>query len=246
MKKKICRALLSGIISLILLISFTTSAYAMQAYVDDLPEPTLGEFGKGAHWCSKAVYWLYFAYVVDSDGYDEETGLEFYRPDKGITREQFLVFMGRLADECGGEDISVPSMTAPPSDFTDWALENHILYGKERGLAKDDLLTRQEMVTFMLRFADYMGIELGNANLIDGYAKFSDADTVSPWAEESMEMAYCYKLINGEVDRKGNYKLSPHRVVTRGEAAQILYNYVKAADLELPFYGMDLDVPEEF
>lgn len=250
MKKRSCHVLISGIISLIMLVSIPINACAIPAFVDDIPGPINGntlEFGEDAPWFSEAVYHLWYAHIVDAAEAIDETGFVLYGPSRDITREQFLGFLGRLADECGKEVVAVPSgREATLDDYTQWALENHILYGKGNSLAKKDVLTRQEMVVFIMRFAKYMELEMEESNTVGDYAKFFDSGHVSPWADESMKKAFRFNLIAGEKNRDGQYSLSPQRSVTCAEAAQAVYNYVEAAHIILPDYSGDVADEERY
>lgn len=244
MKRKSRQKLVSGIISLALLILIPINAWAFPAFVNDIPEPVNGnthEFAEDAPWYSRAVYTLWYAHIVDEAEIDDETGSVLYGPGRGITREQFLAFLGRFAEEWG-EDISIgPADRETAHDsFTDWALDNHILCGRGESPAEKELLSRQEMAVFLIRFADHMGIEMEEPTTAYDYDRFTDSDHVSLWAEEGIKKACRFKLIAGEKNREGGYSLNPRRTATRAEAAQMIYNYAKAAHIHLPFYAGDV------
>lgn len=243
MKRKIYNIIVSEIISLLLVILVSIHACAEPAFFDDVPEPINGntnEFSANAPWYTRAVFWLYHAHILDAAEITDD-GYVLYGPNRDITREQFLAFLGRLAKEFGKKVTDAPLDRGETlDDFTKWALDNHILYGTEKGLEKEGLLTRQEMVVFMMRFADYMGVKLEESNSIKGYSKFIDLENVSSWAEESMKKAYSFNLIAGKKNRNGKYSLHPKKTATRAEAAQIVYNYVETSALHLPCYTEDI------
>ncbi len=235
MMKKNCRRLISGILALVLLVSLPLNASAFPAFVMDVPDPVHGDADE-IPWYCEAVYYLWYAHVVDAAEGD------FYRPDRSITREQFLTFLARLAEVLSEKEVikGLSALDAAPDDCVKWALENHILCGKPEDLGRSDFLTREEMAVFMVRFAAYMEVEIEPAGEPSDYAKFLDYDRVARWADESMKKAYSFRLIVGEKDRDGNHLLNPQRMVTRAEAAQVLYNYAEAAHLPIPQYNADV------
>ncbi len=244
MKHKYYHIFTSAILSLSFLILFSTSAFAMPAFVEDIPLPNLntGEFAEDAPWYSEAVYYLWYAHVVDPtcSSLSEELGGLIFEPDQPITRGQFVSFLGRLASECGKEIEQESKWDLSEKDCIAWAVKNHILYGKGNGSAKNDTLTRQEMAVFLIRFASYMQTEIKDTNAENAYTKFADLSFVSNWAKDSMKEAYYLKLITGEKGTNNSYFLHPQRTATRAEAAQAVYNYVQAAGISLPFYADDV------
>ncbi len=242
MIKKRFRTLISVLLAFSICVSSVLPVSAISAFVDDvpLPNPNTLEFSKDDPWYSRAVYFLYYAHVVDSAAAIDEKGCTLYRPNCDITRKQFLTFLGRLAKECGKEIEQESEWELTMEDCVRWAVANRILFGKGADLAEDDALTRQEMVVFLVRFADYMELETGKSNQVEDLNEFVDSTSVSNWAKMSFEEACQLKIIIGEKRKDGNRALFPQRTATRAEAAQAVYNYVLAADIQLPFYGGDL------
>lgn len=233
MRKRPFRFLASALLAVILASALSISAFAAVAFVDDVPEDA---------WYYKAVYALYNGKIV----YPIEENR--FEPETTTTREQFVSYLGRIAREAG-KDLTVDREgNALSNDLLDdsvspwaegcvrWAVGNKLLFGKEDGLAAGDTLTREEMAAFLVRFADYMGIELTGENEARSYSKFQDRSQVSDWAQASMQEAYYSKLIAGEIEGQNGeavYLLHPARNVTRAEAAQVVYNYVRQAGIEL-------------
>lgn len=243
MKKKIVRRLASGIVSLVLLISVSINACAIPAFFEDVKTPEFEYLNGKADWYSRAVYYLDYAHCLTSA--DDEGCL--YKPNSGITREDFLLFLGLFASECGNKENGIIIYEEDSYDKAiQWALDNHILYGRGGDPAGKEYLTRQEMVVFLMRFADYMEIELKEQNAVSEYA---DSDTVISWAKESMKEACGFGLVSGIRTGNGNICLRPRRIATRAEAAQVIYNYAKAADIKIPTYAgdvADMDPPVQY
>ena len=238
MKRKSLRRLISGAVSLILLVSISVNACAFPAFVDDVPDPVYG-IDKDVPWYAQAVYDLWYAHIADASRTDEE-GLVLYEPARAITRGQFLSFLGHLAKECGKEVEKESAGDLTTKDCLNWAVKNHIAYGKGNGLAENDTLTRQEMAVFLKRFAEYIGFELEDSNTLSDYEQLADSALVAPWAEESLQYAHRYRIMVGEKYSDGSISMNPRRIVTRAEAAQAIYNYTKSAHFKLPSYTGDL------
>ncbi len=204
------KRLVSVVAAVCIMLSASLNAFAFPAFVSDIPLPdwNTGEYDDDAPWYSQAVYNLWYAHVADRLT-EELDGLAF-EPERVVKREQFITALGHLAHECG----KVIERTAANRDLTaadciKWAVENHILYGRETGLAREDAMTRQEMAVFLIRFANYMELPISDRDEESTYARFQDSDAVASWAESAMKEACCLKLMAGEKGRDETYFLRP-------------------------------------
>ncbi|NLH01098.1 MAG: S-layer homology domain-containing protein [Clostridiales bacterium] len=80
-------------------------------------------------------------------------------------------------------------------------------------------ISREQLVTIIYRYAgspDYSGGSLNN---------FSDADSVSKYAEN----AFCWAIKEGIISGKGNGLLDPKGTATRAETAAILMRFIISA-----------------
>lgn len=241
LKNKRFRIVFSILAALCVFFSASLNVSAVPAFYDDVPEPFHGNEGanEDAVWYSEAVWWLEYAHIFVEEVLptetDPETGFWRFHPEWEVTRGQFIGLLGRVVNECS--NIHTIDFVMEPKEYLQWAVENHILYGKENGLAENDDLTRQEMAVFLIRFAEYMETEITET---ETPGKFADSGAVSGWAKKDMEKACRLKLINGAKGADGTCFLRPKRTVTRAEAAQAIYNYTRAAGLILPSYDADV------
>ena len=98
-----------------------------------------------------------------------------------------------------------------------WGVENAIVNGKSAdSFAPCDDVTRQELVTFLYRFANYMGAD--TASRYDALASFVDADTLSAYAVQPMKWAVGAGLINGLDETH----LAPLALSNRAQLAVVL------------------------
>lgn len=202
-------------------------------------------------------YWEAVNYLAE-EGIVSGVGEGRFYPGRPVTREEFVTFLGRLAVK-QGKDLTLSSDgghvqrlyaagTVSPfaAEYVTWANINDILVGDGTGLRTKQTMTRQEMAAMLVRFADYMGIELPERSDWQGdFEKMvCDVNQISSWAKADMELAYRHGLLNGSKRLGGFYDpetgihacgmvtyLDPQKAVTRAEAAQVVYNYMLAAGL---------------
>ncbi len=167
------------------------------------------------HWAQEYIEHLYEKGVTDG------TGANNYSPLKTLSRAEFVKFIisTRKDIEVKGakeglfEDIEKDQWY---TDYVNWAAENGVTAGsREKNFRPRDMITREEMSTMMLSFADATGIKLPRVNeTID----FIDAKEISPWAEKAIGIVQRAGIIDGKpggvFDPKGN--------ATRAEAAKII------------------------
>lgn len=154
-----------------------------------------------------------------ANGYMKGTGETTFEPYATMTRGMMVTVLYRMAGE---PEITTPN-TFPDSDgfFYDaisWAAETGICNGFPDGTFRPyDSLTRAQMVTFLYRFAAYMGCDV--VGQFDSLARFTDADAVSDYARSAMRWAVGVGLITGVAEDV----LAPNETALRGQAATVLY-----------------------
>ena len=81
-------------------------------------------------------------------------------------------------------------------DAVIWGVENGIVNGKSAAsFAPGDAVTRQELATFLYRFAEYMGCDVSSR--YDSLSAFADTGDVAAYAVAPMKWAVGIGLING-------------------------------------------------
>lgn len=156
---------------------------------------------------------------VLTSGYMTGMGNGLFAPDQKVTRGQLVTILYRMA--------SSPEVTGE-MPFTDvaegqyyysavlWAAQNGIATGMGGGsFAPNAPLTREQLVTFLARYAKSLGVDVSpSGSLTD----FTDASQVSPYAADAMVWAIGSGLITG----MGNNTLAPKGTATRAQAAQVI------------------------
>ncbi|MBR2490764.1 MAG: S-layer homology domain-containing protein [Ruminiclostridium sp.] len=145
----------------------------------------------------------------------------FY-PEKEVTRAQVAQILYNL------EGKPQVRMENPFADVADnawyakavtWAAASGLTTGKSADRFDPNAsVTREQLVTFVCRYADWAGLELpdGTATL----SQYQDADQISDWAKDFIVRALEAGIIQG----KSADTLAPQGTATRAEIAQIFMN----------------------
>lgn len=158
-------------------------------------------------------------------GYDDGT----FRPDKPVTRAEFVAMIVRMTGEDAGETV----FTSPFSDVSthDWyapylryAKNNDIVKGMPDGsFHPNNPISRAEAVQILSNLA--LGTEKAHfENRQDhrSYEGFRDVKD-SAWYAEGVRTAYVYGLVDGT----GEGSFEPTRLLNRAEAARLIHNVLQ-------------------
>ncbi len=166
--------------------------------------------------------WYYEAvqYVFQNDlmtGVSEDR----FAPDLTLSRAMLATILWRI------EDTPAPTATA---DFTDlsrgswyadavaWAAEKGIVQGYGNATFRPDLpITREQLAVMFWRYA-------GSPSSQGTLDRFTDGNTVSPWAVTALRWAVKEGIVTG----KGDGILDPTGTATRAEAAAVLMRWLSA------------------
>lgn len=149
------------------------------------------------------------------------TGSGAFSPKDNTSRGNIVTVLYHLANDPAAGEAAFPDVNA--GDFwykpVAWASANNIMNGLPDGtFGGTQSLTREQLVTCLFRYADWMGHDVSGTASI---ASFADAGDVSSYALPSVQWAVSLKLINGV----GGNLLAPKQDVTRAELAAIVKNY---------------------
>jgi hypothetical protein len=105
-----------------------------------------------------------------------------------------------------------------------WAVENGITNGVSSSLfAPGKSLTRQELVTFLYRFAKYMEYDVTKTTDLSAYTDFA---RVQPYAVEAFQWAVASGVVNGTSETT----LSPENTTTRAQICIMVSRLLTAQD----------------
>lgn len=197
--------------------------YAM-ALMRGIDVPQFTDVAEDA-WYHDYVYDLVYRGVVN--GMTATT----YEPEGKLTRAQFVKLLA-----CSLEEAETLKTYEGQHPFTDseghWA-EAYIAWAKDKGIVEgvsatefdpEAPITREQMATIFGRYALKQGIELPKSDNAAG--SFPDADKISEYAREFVELMRIAGILNGYED--GTFR--PQGNATRAEAAKLFSLFLSITD----------------
>ena len=192
----------------------------------------------------KDTDWFYpeLIYAVDNELINGTSATTF-SPSDPMTRAQFVTVVGRAmcaAPATGSKFIDVPANSYYTS-YVYWAVENGIVNGTSSNtFSPDSNITRQDMATIIGRLINKFGFELPTGKA--AVSQFKDADQISGYAKESVEMLREAGILKGDT---AGY-LNPKAEMTRAEGMAVLVRAMQATnDFTPPYYGEEDDTEPE-
>lgn len=164
-------------------------------------------------------------FMVDN-GYMNGMSSTIFAPYTDLNRAMMVTILHRIAGtpeadgECAFTDVS--DERSYYYDAVIWAAENGITNGiSEKLFAPDKLLSREELVTFLYRFAKHMGDDVSAAADLSGY---TDTDEIGKFAVEAFRWAVATGVIKGTRATT----LSPADTTTREQVCLMLCRLLSA------------------
>ena len=158
---------------------------------------------------------------VTANGLMNGVGNNCFGPDQNLTRAMLTAILYRASgspEVSGSNPFSDVPANTWYTDAVIWANANGVVLGFGSDFRPDENVTREQIAAMLMRYAEFRGWDVSQRAPLDGY---SDQDSVSDWAVESMQWAVAASLING----RGNDTLAPQASATRAEIAMILQRF---------------------
>ena len=183
---------------------------------EKLPNPFIDV--PGGKWYTKAVLFC------KAYGYMSGTSDTAFSPSAKVTRAMTVTILWRMA---GAESVDTgnPFKDVPAGKWYTkavlWAKKTGVVAGTgDNTFSPYAKVTREQLALMFMQYTDKIigGDVSPRADLI-GYA---DAESIHPWARDSVSWAVATGLISG----KGNGILDPRGTATRAELAQIIFKYL--------------------
>lgn len=197
--------------------------YAM-ALMRGIDVPEFTDVPKDA-WYHDYVYDLVYRGVVN--GMTATT----YEPEGKLTRAQFVKLLA--CSLAGAETLKTYEGKHPFKDSEGHWAEAYIAWAKDKGIVEgvsatefdpEAPITREQMATIFGRYALKQGIELPKSDNAAG--SFPDADKISEYAREFVELMRIAGILNGYED--GTFR--PQGNATRAEAAKLFSLFLSITD----------------
>ena len=155
-------------------------------------------------------------------GYMNGMDATHFGPDLTMNRAQFVTVLYRMLEKPDVTNTGVFTDVPEGKFYTEavyWALEAGITTGAtETTFNPDGQLSRTELVTFMYRFAKYVGADVTFDKDLSAYR---DADRVLPFAVDAWSWAVSKGIINGMTADT----LAPRSLTNRAQAAVVFQRF---------------------
>ena len=196
------------------------------------------------HWAENDIAW-----VLDL-GLFNGTSDTTFTPNGTMTRGMFVTVLGRYAgidpddyDDWYLEelytDVKANAYYAP---YINWATRHGITSGTGNGTFSPDApINREQMATFLLRFANCYGyvFEPIRNDVPDA---FDDENKISGYAYEAVNVMRECGVITGRSNSNGGYNFDPHALAARSECAAVFHRLLSAMVIDEDFF---FEEPEE-
>ena len=165
-------------------------------------------------------------YMV-AKGYMNGMSGTMFGPNVELNRAMMVTILYRIAGEPAAQ--GAPAFTdVPAGEFYTapvvWAVANGITNGvSEHLFAPGKSLTRQELVTFLYRFAKYMQYDVTKTADLSAY---TDLNKVQPYAVDAFKWAVASGVVNGT----SATTLSPENTTTRAQICIMVQRLLTAQD----------------
>ena len=186
----------------------------------DQPEPEPEQPFTDVHeddWYYQSVLYVY------NEGLMTGTAADTFSPDLTTTRGMIVSILHRqegepaVTTDAGFADVVDGAYY---EDAVNWAAEEGIVNGySDTAFGPNDAITREQMAAILMNYAEYKGQDVSARADLSAY---SDAESVSAWAEDAMSWANAEGLINGMSDTE----LAPKGHATRAQVAAILQRFL--------------------
>ena len=145
-----------------------------------------------------------------------------FSPDVGSTRGMLITILYRYAGSpqvTGEMPFSDVTGSAFYHDAVLWAYQNNVAQGiGADAFGPDELITREQLASFLYRYAQYAGLDTDpNADL----TSYPDADQISGWANQAMSWAVAQNIVQGG----SNSMILPQDTATRAHIAAMVSRF---------------------
>lgn len=153
------------------------------------------------------------------------TGGGGFEPEGAMDRAMVATVLYRLAGSPSVSGVSSYTDATQGSWYYD-----AVLWGEEKGIIKgygdgifgvNDVITREQLCTMLMRFCDVMNYSLPTAGESEAFA---DADAISDWAKEAVDYCKTRGLVNG----LPNGAFAPTNTCTREECSAVMERMLRS------------------
>ncbi len=176
-----------------------------------------------------ADHWArYDVEYMANEGLVSGVGEGMFDPEAQITRAEYVTILDRALGYALIEEESYADVPATEwyATYVATAKANGLINGlpTEDGFKPEQPITREEMALFTYNAIRQIGKnDEWLLDFADGYAAFTDTDSVSPWAEEALK----YLIKTGIIKGTSDTTVSALENATRAQGAVILKRFMQ-------------------
>lgn len=196
-----------------------TDPFAKNVFTLSLARETFTDVKPGS-WYEEAVY------QAVERGLFNGMGNHLFAPDGATNRAMLAQMIANLQQQLDGDIIITGSTalndvsdTAWYSSVARWAVELGIMDAENSTFAPNAVITREEMVTTLWKFADFLGEDTSARGSL---SRYKDANLISAEAQDAMSWAIASGIVGGiSAD-----ELSPQGTTTRAQMVQVMIRFM--------------------
>lgn len=184
----------------------------------------------GTHWAKDTIQMMARKFIV------EGRTVSSYAPDKAITRGEFATYiakgLGLTGDRTAAAKFKDVNKDTVMGAYIGAASAAGIVNGvSSTSFKPNDLITRQDMATMMMRAAKVAELTVTLPGSVDSYLQaYTDRSKISAYAKTNMAQAIYLGIING----KTTTTLSPTTNASRAEGAVMIQRLLEKAGFLTP------------
>ena len=145
-----------------------------------------------------------------------------FEPETPMNRAMLATVLYRLEDASATGENVFPDVSEDAwyADAVNWAAEEGIVNGTDKGFEPMEIVTREQIATMFYRYAITLGLDVSGRSELSA---FTDGSNTSVWAKDAMEWAVSVGLFGG--DDQGS--LDPQGEASRAVVATLVERMIK-------------------
>ena len=145
-----------------------------------------------------------------------------FEPETPMNRAMLATVLYRLEDASATGENVFPDVSEDAwyADAVNWAAEEGIVNGTDKGFEPMEIVTREQIATMFYRYAITLGLDVSGRSELSA---FTDGSNTSDWAKDAMEWAVSVGLFGG--DDQGS--LDPQGEASRAVVATLVERMIK-------------------
>lgn len=225
------------IISLVLCMVLLCAVLPTPAHAEGLPFTDVPK-----NWAYEGIEYCY------NNGLMSGVSGTLFKPDAACTRSMVVTVLYRMA--------GYPDVTGYNNPFKDvkggwyydavlWAANNGIVKGTSTTTFSPNMdVTREQLATFLYRFADYMGYDVSEGIMLAG---LEDYNQIGSYALDAVSWAFGTGILTGVRAGDGRLYMQPIGKASRAQVAVMLLRFHRTyLPVTVQWCGLEMTLPSSW